>query len=181
MEYRERTVQTKNGPTGPVTLTICTGLIRSGPGPLDGAVKLKNADNAVTGHTVPLTSPLTPCYTADGGYQREQAAVIGVQRVTWRQRRRSKDTAYILSAAAMAPFDRRRCSRVTRQAAIKGSGRRREAPPCNTVAAAAIKGLIAAAAMVLTERERVAFVRPVGGGGWFWRLVHALPSCPLTN
>ena len=41
-------VQPKNGPTGPVTLKICTGPIRSGPGPLGGAVKLKNADNAVT-------------------------------------------------------------------------------------------------------------------------------------
>jgi len=38
----------KKGLTGPVTLKICTGPIRSGPGPLDGAVKLKNADNTVT-------------------------------------------------------------------------------------------------------------------------------------
>ena len=35
---RERTVQLKNGPTGPVTLKICTGPIRSGPVPLNGAV-----------------------------------------------------------------------------------------------------------------------------------------------
>ena len=38
----------KNGPTGPVTFKIYTSLIRSSPGPLNGAVKLKNADNAVT-------------------------------------------------------------------------------------------------------------------------------------
>jgi len=48
----------KNGLTGPVTLKICTGSIWSGPGPLDGAVKIKNADNTVTGHyTAPPTSP----------------------------------------------------------------------------------------------------------------------------
>jgi len=39
--------------------------------------------------------------------------------------------------------------------------------------------LIAAAAVVSTERERAAFVHLVGrGSSWFWRLVHALPSLP---
>ena len=36
----------------------------------------------------------------------------------------------------------------------------------------------AAAAVVPTERERVVFVCPVGGGGWLWWLVHALPTGP---
>ena len=61
----------KMNPTGPVTLKICTGLIRFGQGPLDGEVKLKNADNAVTGHyTAPPTSPQTHVLVAPFDRQR---------------------------------------------------------------------------------------------------------------
>ena len=59
---REQTVQPKNRLTGPITLKICTGPIWYGLGPLDGAVMLKNADNA--------NNVDTGLYTAGGGDQR---------------------------------------------------------------------------------------------------------------
>jgi len=118
-------VQPKNGPTGPVTLKICTVPIRSSLRPLDGAVMLKNADNA---DTYRRHHPV--CNTADGGDQwdrspsprtlssglcliaaarrapcgdqRERTAMGGVRHDN---RRQSKGATDIAAAAAAAGVD----------------------------------------------------------------------------
>jgi len=82
-------VQPKTRPTGPVTLKICTGPIRSGPGPLDGEVKLKNADSVVTGHyTARPTSPRTRIGGGDGSFDRCRRHCCRVTR--WHGERQSE-------------------------------------------------------------------------------------------
>jgi len=85
----EEGFQPKNGPTGPVTLKICTGSIQSGLRPLDGAVKLKNADNVVT-----YRRRRPACNTA--------AAAIKRHRRHRRRRRHLGQQLSLIAAAATA-------------------------------------------------------------------------------